>query len=186
MPYPAFYLGPADQNPGPDAYEAGTLNHFPSLQPSFSLPHLLPVCLCSQSKRCDGFLTACRHSRVGEGERNCKVKAQGPLYPPPTKERHCVVPTAILIKHPARLQVARTPEEAARGQYGRIHSARVAFLLPGESTQSQVPCIAWRDVLGVGGGGVTIGVHLSNESSCLFFLCVCQFWGRERKMSKQT
>lgn len=185
MPYPAFYLGPGDQNPGPDAYEAGTLNHFPSLQPSFSLPHLLPVCLCSQSKRCDGFLTACRHSRVGEGERNCKVKAQGPLYPPPTKERHCVVPTAILIKHPARLQVARTPEEAARGQYGRIHSARVAFLLPGESTQSQVPCIAWRDVLGVGGGG-TIGVHLSNESSCLFFLCVCQFWGRERKMSKQT
>lgn len=82
------------------------------------------------------------------------------------------MPTAILIKHPARLQVARTPEEAARGQYGRIHSARVAFLLPGESTQSQVPCIAWRDVLGVCVGGLPLGcisaMSLPVSSSSVF------------------
>lgn len=160
------------------------MSHLPNLQLFFPLLHLLPVCLCSQSKGCDGFLTAGRLSRAREGGRNCKAKVQGPLYPqtpPPPKERHCVVPTSLLIKHPARLQVARTPEEAARGQYGRIHSARVAFLLSGESTQSQVPCMH-REMCLV---GVTIGVHLSNESFLPLYLSVFAR-GRERKMSKQT
>jgi hypothetical protein len=115
--------------------------HF-ELSPAFSLPFTCFACfLCICIARVK-VATVSPQPAGSQGQEVTKTKTknknknktkhtlkQRSKYTRP-KHLHCVVPTSLMIKHPVRLQMIRPPEEA-RGLFRRIHSARVAFPLPG-------------------------------------------------------
>lgn len=79
-----------------------------------------------------------------------------------------MVPTSLLIKHPARLKMIRAPKEA-REPYRRIHCyAWVTFPQPRES-RWEVPSITWH--LGWGCHGVVPWACMEAMDPSVFSLC---------------